>query len=108
MPDLDHDVDPGPVTPQMTLVEIMSQWRSSEEIFKAYESHAGTCLRCHALYNTVEEVARKYNLDLTKLLADLNALARSLDRPAGCPDLIGRKNCTEIVRIKPVKNFTMA
>ena len=74
-----NSIDPGPVTPQMTLVEIMSQWRTSEEIFKAYESQAGTCLRCHALFLTLEEAAQKYNLNLTQLLADLNGLAWSLD-----------------------------
>lgn len=70
--------DQGPVTPGMTLVEIMSQWRSSEEIFKTYESQAGTCLRCHALFETLEEVAAKYHLDLARLLSELNALARNL------------------------------
>jgi hypothetical protein len=74
-----NSIDPGPVTPKMTLVEIMSQWRASEDIFKAYEAQAGTCLRCHALFLTLEEAAQKYNLDLTKLVAELNALARSLD-----------------------------
>jgi hypothetical protein len=68
-----------PVTPRMTLVEVMSQWRASEEIFKAYESEAGTCLRCHALFDTLEEAALKYHLDLEKLLSDLNSLARRLD-----------------------------
>jgi hypothetical protein len=71
-------IDPGPITPQMTLVEIMSQWRASEDIFKAYEAQAGTCLRCHALFLTLEEAAQKYNLDLIKLVADLNALAQDL------------------------------
>jgi hypothetical protein len=70
---------PGPVTPQMTLVEVMTQWRASEAVFKTYEAQAGTCLRCHALFETLEEAAQKYNLNLTNLLADLNALARSLD-----------------------------
>jgi len=74
-----NSIDPGPVTPKMTLVEIMSQWRASEDIFKAYEAQAGTCLRCQALFLTLEEAAQKYNLDLTKLVAELNALARSLD-----------------------------
>lgn len=69
-------LDPKPVTSKMTLVEIMSQWRSTEEIFKSYETQAGTCLRCHDLYNTLEEVAQKYNLDLPQLLADLNALIK--------------------------------
>ncbi len=76
----DH-TEAGPVTPQMTLVEVMSQWRASETIFMAYEPQAGTCLRCHALFDTLEEAAQKYNLDLTKLVADLNTLARSLDSP---------------------------
>jgi hypothetical protein len=74
----DH-TNQGPVTPQMTLVEIMTQWRPSETIFQAYEPQAGTCLRCHALFDTLEEAAQKYNLDLTKLLAELNALAQALD-----------------------------
>jgi hypothetical protein len=71
--------DQEPVTPQMTLVEVMSQWRSSEEIFQTYEPQAGTCLRCHALFDTLEEAAHKYHLDLVQLLADLNTLARSQD-----------------------------
>jgi hypothetical protein len=71
--------DRGPVTPRMTLLEIMSRWRSSEEIFKSYESQAGTCLRCHALFDTLEEAALTYHLDLEKFLSDLNALARRLD-----------------------------
>jgi hypothetical protein len=74
-----NHTDQGPVTPGMTLVEVMSQWRSSEEVFKAYEPQAGTCLRCHALFDTLEEAAQKYHLDLAQLLADLNALARDLD-----------------------------
>lgn len=57
----------------------MYQWRSSEAVFKAYEAQAGTCLRCHALFDTLEAAAQKYNLDLNKLVADLNALARTLD-----------------------------
>ena len=69
----------------MTLVEVMSQWRSSEEVFKAYEPQAGTCLRCHALFDTLEEAAQKYHLDLAQLLADLNALARSLDAGQDTP-----------------------
>jgi hypothetical protein len=75
----------GPVTPGMTLVEVMSQWRSSEAIFQAYEPQAGTCLRCHALFETLEEAAQKYHLDLDQLLADLNALARSLDAGQDAP-----------------------
>ena len=78
----DHTAQ-GPVTPQLTLVEVMTQWRSSEAIFQAYEPQAGTCLRCHALFDTLEEAAQKYHLNLEQLLADLNALARQLDADEG-------------------------
>jgi hypothetical protein len=68
-----------PVTPTMTLLDVMYRWRSSENIFAAYEAEAGTCLRCHALFDTLAEAAEKYHLDLKQLLADLKALAVSLD-----------------------------
>lgn len=67
----------------MTLVEVLTQWRASEAVFMAYEPQAGTCLRCHALFDTLAEAAAKYNLDLDQLLSDLNALARKLDSPQG-------------------------
>ena len=77
---LNHDrTGPGPVTPDMTLLDIMSRWRSAENIFKAYEAQAGTCLSCHALFDTLAEAAEKYHLDLAQLLADLNALALNPD-----------------------------
>jgi hypothetical protein len=69
----------GAVTPDMTLLDVIFRWRPSENIFKAYEGQAGTCLRCHALFDTLAEAAEKYHLDLAQLLADLNALAASLD-----------------------------
>jgi 4-alpha-glucanotransferase len=70
---------PEPIHPYMTLLEVMFQWRASEAVFQAYEAQAGTCLRCHALFDTLEEAARKYNLNLNQLVADLNALALSPD-----------------------------
>ena len=69
----------GPVTPGMTLLEVIYQWRASESVFTAYETQAGVCLRCQALFDTLEEAAQKYGLDLDKLLADLNALVQILD-----------------------------
>jgi len=70
---------PELIHPHMTLLEVMYQWRSSEAVFKDYEAQAGTCLRCHALFDTLEEAARKYNLNLDHLVADLNALALRLN-----------------------------
>ena len=71
----------GPVTPEMTLLEVMSRWAISEAIIIAYGAQAGVGLRCHALFDTLAEAAQKYNLDLNKLLGDLNALVQALESP---------------------------
>jgi hypothetical protein len=71
------------VTPQMTLLEIMYRWRATEAVFKAYEGQAGVCLRCQALFDTLEKVAGTYRLDLAALLNDLKTVIRSLPSVAG-------------------------
>ncbi len=71
------------ITPQMTLLEIMYRWRATEAVFKAYEGQAGVCLRCQALFDTLEKVAGTYRLDLRGLLNDLNTLIRALPSAPG-------------------------
>ena len=57
----------------------MTQWRASEAVFQTYEAAGRNLSRCHALFDTLEEAAQKYNLDLAKLVADLNVLAGNID-----------------------------
>ena len=59
------------ITPDMTLVEVLSQHRQTEEVFRRYEGEAKGCLLCHALFDTLEEVAAKYDLNLDRLMHDL-------------------------------------
>lgn len=70
------------ISPQMTLLEIMYRWRASEAVFRAYENQAGVCLRCQALFDTLEDAARKYRLDLEGLRRDLQTLIHTLPPPA--------------------------
>lgn len=65
------------ISPDMTLLEIMYRWRASEGVFRAYEGQAGVCLRCQALFDTLEDVARKYRLDLQAILRDLHNLIQT-------------------------------
>ncbi len=62
----------------MTLLEVMNQSPLNEAVFAAYEDQAGVCLHCQVLSDTLAEAAEKYNLDLNKLLGDLNAIVRAL------------------------------
>lgn len=63
------------IEPGMTLLEIVSQHRGTEDVFRGYDKQAGVCLLCEALFDTLEEAAAKYRLDLKKLLADLETAA---------------------------------
>jgi hypothetical protein len=63
------------ITPDKTVLEILSIHRHTEEIFRRYDAAAGVCLCCQALFDSLEELAGKYNLDLQKLMEDLRAAA---------------------------------
>jgi hypothetical protein len=66
------------ITPEMTLIEILHQHRQTEAVFRRYEGKDQGCLLCHALFDTLEEVAEKYGLNLEKLLKDLKDSAEGV------------------------------
>jgi hypothetical protein len=68
-------MDPEPLTPDLTLLEVLSRWRQTEAVFRRYEQQAGVCLLCKALFDTLAEAAAKYGLDLEQLLGELQAVA---------------------------------
>ena len=49
----------GSISLQMTLFDIIYRWRAAEQVITAYEAQSGVCLRCHALFDTLEEAANK-------------------------------------------------
>lgn len=60
------------LSPEMTVLEVIYNWRQTEAVFAAYEAQAGVCLRCQDLFSTLAEVSQKYGLELPRLLADLS------------------------------------
>jgi len=67
----------APITPDMTIIEVLHQHRQTEAVFRRYEGEAQGCLLCHALFDTLAEAAAKYGLDLDRLLNDLQKSAAS-------------------------------
>jgi hypothetical protein len=65
----------GLVTPEMTVLEVIFRHRETEKVFRNYDSAAGVCLCCQALFESLEDLARKYSLDLDQLMADLEVAA---------------------------------
>jgi hypothetical protein len=68
MPDVNGRIDP-----RMTILDVVSRWRETEAVFKRYDAQAGECICCQSLFESVEDVARKYHLDMEGFLADLDA-----------------------------------
>jgi len=61
------------ITPEMTVLDIVSQYRSTEGVFKKYDGQAGICICCNALFDRLDDVAARFHLDLEKLMHDLEA-----------------------------------
>jgi hypothetical protein len=64
------------ITPDMSVLDVLSLCRETEDVFRSYDDAAGECICCNALFETLRDVAEKYNLDLEQLLADLQASDR--------------------------------
>ena len=64
------------ITPQMTVLDVVSQYRKTEAVFKRYDAAAGECICCNALFDSLGDVADKYCLDLARLITDLEQAVR--------------------------------
>lgn len=56
----------------MTVLDIVSDNKGAIDIFKKYDAQAGECICCGSLFETLENVAEKYGIDLNNILNDLN------------------------------------
>jgi iron-sulfur cluster repair protein YtfE (RIC family) len=61
------------ISADLTILDVVSDYPETEAIFKTYDEKAGECLCCQCLFETLQQVAETYNLDLPTLLAELNS-----------------------------------
>lgn len=62
---------PSKITPDMTVLDVVSRWRQTEAVFRSYDKTAGECICCNALFETLSDAAARYRLDLASLIRDL-------------------------------------
>ena len=65
-----HRTDPV-IGPEMTVLDVVSAYRGTEAVFQRNDQRAGECICCNALFETLQDVAHRYGLNLNDLLADL-------------------------------------
>ncbi len=63
------------IHPEMTVLDIVSRYRETEKVFKEFDKKAGACICCEALFDTIQVVSEKYNLELESLLSALEIVA---------------------------------
>lgn len=59
----------------MSLLDAVSLHRATETVFRSYDASAGVCLLCTHLFDTIGDVAQRYQLDLAVLLRQLEEAA---------------------------------
>lgn len=64
------------IRPEMTVLDVVSKYRQTEAVFKHYDLQAGECICCQALFESLQDMAARYRLDLERLLSDLNKVAK--------------------------------
>ena len=69
------------INPRMTVLDIISRHRVTEAVFKAWDSRAGKCICCQALFDTVQQVADQHGLNLDQLMMDLNVAVMQANAP---------------------------
>ncbi len=57
-------------------MRVVGRHPTTVAVFEAYETQTGECICCNTLFQTTEEVAAKYSLDLEMFLEDINRAAR--------------------------------
>jgi len=63
------------IRPEMTVLDVISKYRQTESVFKQYDQQAGECICCQALFESLKDVAARYNFNLEEMLTDLETTA---------------------------------
>ncbi len=64
------------IRPDMTVLDIVSQYRATQDVFKQWDDKAGECICCNALFEPLKAVAEKYSLDLDTLTRELETATK--------------------------------
>jgi hypothetical protein len=74
-----NEVNKPLINKDLTVLDIVSRFRETEAVFKAYDAAAGECICCQALFDRLEDVSARYHLNMDQLLSDLEAAIKPHD-----------------------------
>lgn len=59
------------ITKQDTPLDIVEQYPQADPVFRTYDEQIGQCLLCHCLFDSLETIARRYDIDLAEMITRL-------------------------------------
>ncbi|HET57099.1 MAG TPA: hypothetical protein ENN35_01500 [Deltaproteobacteria bacterium] len=62
--------------PEITVLDVISQYRQTESVFREYDKIAGECICCQSLFETLEDVAKKYGFNPERFFSDLESVIK--------------------------------
>lgn len=79
------------ITPETSVIDVISRYRETEKIFKRLEAETGTCICCQGLFDTLRESAARFGFDLNAILREIRAVianpekVKKTDQDRGMP-----------------------
>ncbi|MGH4141055.1 hypothetical protein [Clostridium sp.] len=61
------------ITPKTILLDIVEKYPETEAVFHEYDTALGECLLCVNLFESIEYIVDKYNLNLNEIIGKLNS-----------------------------------
>jgi hypothetical protein len=65
---------PVAITPETTIIDIISQYRETERVFKKLEEETGICVCCQGLFLPIGEAAKQFGFDLGCALSEIKSV----------------------------------
>lgn len=56
-------------------LDIVEQYPQTDPVFRTYDEQIGQCLLCHCLFDSLETIARRYDIDLAEMIQQLERAA---------------------------------
>jgi len=61
------------ITKDMNPLEIVQKYPGTEHIFREYDAVLGKCLLCNYLFDSIEDIATKHNINVEDILERINS-----------------------------------
>ncbi len=64
------------IQPHMIVLDVVGDYPATDPVFREYDNIIGKCLLCQHLFDSIESIAKEYQLDEREMLRKLNDAAQ--------------------------------